>query len=570
MRIAIFMSKNKHISKLSAVTMLGLTVAGPVLGATTVLAQEVNSNATNLKDAQGKSKENSDNLTKTGQVEGKAMTLDVPKTALTDALNAYKGNVTLEKGDTVDRGTLKQSDTEGIAKATDEITKDYQNQANEIKTLSDKYEADLKFYNDNKAKVADLTAQLTKTVQDAQKLGAKIDKKQEISGKSFEEIQKNLQDQITAMKALAEKQGKANTDYANASSDYATKSEEIKKLEAQLETLAKQGTDLGAKVSKGNVTDSKTLDEIKSLLTEQVKTISDLATKQKAINDKFDADTKAWNDGQAEAQKLTDELTKTAGELQKAGADVKTGQAESGKSWDEIKAGLQTQIAEAKKVKAAQDTTNANTSAADADYQAKLAQYTKDKAQYDKDKAEYDKKKTQYDKDKAAYDTAKTKYDKDKAEYDAALASLGANINKDGWLSEAIGQSLIFKSEPNANLVVTKNGQNVGPEQTLSKGETIVATYTNLKDSTYAGEKIAKVVYTYTAKDNEGDFLQVSNDPTITIHIKSNHPKAKGVSSRVGFKAEFFKEDGSKITFSNQYPAIIAFNSLNKTRGLVG
>ena len=89
------------------------------------------------------------------------------------------------------------------------------------------------------------------------------------------------------MKALAEKQSKANNDYANASSDYATKSEEIKKLEAQLETLAKQGTDLGAKIDKGNVTDSKTLDEIKSLLTEQVKTLSDLATKQKAINDKL-------------------------------------------------------------------------------------------------------------------------------------------------------------------------------------------------------------------------------------------------------------------------------------------
>ena len=52
------------------------------------------------------------------------------------------------------------------------------------------------------------------------------------------------------MKALAEKQSKANNDYANASSDYATKSEEIKKLEAQLETLAKQGTDLGAKLTK--------------------------------------------------------------------------------------------------------------------------------------------------------------------------------------------------------------------------------------------------------------------------------------------------------------------------------
>ena len=85
-------------------------------------------------------------------------------------------------------------------------------------------------------------------------------------------------------------------------------------------------------------------------------------------------------------------MTKTAGELQKAGADVKTGQAESGKSWDEIKAGLCKHKSLKLKVKAAQDTTNANTSAADADYQAKLAQYTKDKAQYDKDKAEYDKK----------------------------------------------------------------------------------------------------------------------------------------------------------------------------------
>ena len=78
-------------------------------------------------------------------------------------------------------------------------------------------------------------------------------------------------------------------------------------------------------------------------------------------------------------------MTKTASELQKSGATVKTGQAESGKSWDEIKAGLQAQIAEAKKVKAAQRIRLMRIHrAADADYQAKLAQYTKDKAQYDK------------------------------------------------------------------------------------------------------------------------------------------------------------------------------------------
>ena len=74
--------------------------------------------------------------------------------------NAYKGNVTLEKGDTVDRGILKQSDTEGIAKSNwTKLLKIIKIRANEIKTLSDKYEADLKFYNENKAKVADLTAQ---------------------------------------------------------------------------------------------------------------------------------------------------------------------------------------------------------------------------------------------------------------------------------------------------------------------------------------------------------------------------------------------------------------------------
>ena len=276
-----------------------------------------------------------------------------------------------------------------------------------------------------------------------------------------------------------------------------------------MESLAKQGTYLGAKIDKGNVTDRKTLDEIKSLLTEQVKTLSDLATKQKAINDKFDADTKAWNDGQAEAQKLTDELTKTVAELQKSGVTVTTGQSESGKSWAEIKAGLQAQIAEAKKVKAAQDTSNVNASAAEAEYQAKLAQYTKDKAQYDKDKAEYDKKKAQYDKDKAAYDVAKAKYDQEKTEYDKALAEAQANTDKDGWLTEAQGQSLIYQSEPNAKLkitggIVTESNSAEPSENTIGLseylehpmvGSVITAEYTNLQNSYYNGKKISKVVY---------------------------------------------------------------------------
>ena len=359
----------------------------------------------------------------------------------------------------------------------------------------------------------------------------------------------------------------------------------LKKLEAQLETLAKQGTDLGAKISKGNVTDSKTLDEIKSLLTEQVKTISDLATKQKAINDKFDADTKAWNDGQAEAQKLTDELTKTASELQKSGATVKTGQAESGKSWDEIKAGLQAQIAEAKKVKAAQDTTNANTSAADADYQAKLAQYTKDKAQYDKDKAEYDKKKTQYDKDKAAYDTAKAKYDKEKTAYDAAMAEARANTGKDGWLTEAQGQSLIYQSEPNAKtkksqavLLPSQNSREpventIGPSEHLEHpmiGSVITAEYTNLQNSYYNGKKISKVVYKYTIKEGTSA-IKIAHDPTKTAWVFGTGGQYDDGDMDIPFEAQFYDEDGNLINFSSAdgASALISVASLNSA-GITG
>ena len=47
------------------------------------------------------------------------------------------------------------------------------------------------------------------------------------------------------------------------------------------------------------------------------------------------------------------------------------------------------------------------------------------------------------------------KYDKEKTAYDAAMAEARANTGKDGWLTEAQGQSLIYQSEPNAKLKIT-------------------------------------------------------------------------------------------------------------------
>ena len=63
-------------------------------------------------------------------------------------------------------------------------------------------------------------------------------------------------------------------------------------------------------------------------------------------------------------------------------------------------------------------------------------------------KAEADKAAS--DKAKSDYDAAKKKYDEDKKKYDAEIAKMEADKNKEGHLSQAAAQSLIYQSEPNA------------------------------------------------------------------------------------------------------------------------
>lgn len=178
------------------------------------------SKATNLKEKQGTNDANKKALSKTGEISGRATGINVPKTQLTDTIEKYKGNVTLKEGDSVDWGTILQSDTNSLNNAIGGITADYEKQVSTIKTLSEKYEADLKFYNENKSKIDDLVSDLNETVKSAQDLGAKVDNNGVVTGKSFAEIQDALVKQIADMKALAEKQAKNNADFANATTEY--------------------------------------------------------------------------------------------------------------------------------------------------------------------------------------------------------------------------------------------------------------------------------------------------------------------------------------------------------------
>lgn len=185
---------------------------------------------------------------------------------------------------------------------------------------------------------------------------------------------------------------------------------------------------------------------------------------------------------------------------------------------------------------------------AQANYQAQLAQYNADLAVYNKKLAKYQQ-------DKA-------KYDAEQAQIKAGLAIAETKKTEDGHLSRPIAQSLVFKSEPNADLSLTTTGEFVsyagmeaavkntaefskklfqldnfkvtdiqnanyqtnqqeifgtvgkyagyssnvtsgkGPTEwssvLLSRGQSATATYTNLQGTYYRGKKVSKIVYTYT------------------------------------------------------------------------
>ena len=183
--------------------------------------------------------------------------------------------------------------------------------------------------------------------------------------------------------------------------------------------------------------------------------------------------------------------------------------------------------------------------------------------------ANYQAQLAQYNADLAVYNTKLAKYQQDKAKYDAEQAKIKAGLAlaetkkaEDGHLSRPIAQSLVFKSEPNADLSLTTTGEFVsyagmeaavkntaefskkffqldnfkvtdiqnanyqtnqqesfgtvgkyadyssnvtsgkGPTEwssvLLRRGESATATYTNLQGTYYRGKKVSKIVYTYT------------------------------------------------------------------------
>ncbi|MBY5034163.1 LPXTG cell wall anchor domain-containing protein [Streptococcus gallolyticus] len=180
---------------------------------------------------------------------------------------------------------------------------------------------------------------------------------------------------------------------------------------------------------------------------------------------------------------------------------------------------------------------------------------------------------------------ADEKYNLEYAAYEKKLAEAQATTNKVGYLSEVVIQGLLMKSESNAKLAVEFQGEAEKRKTTVFDGRVnhdydyhiqgdgkLVATYTNLENSYYNGKKIAKAVYTYSDPQRLGVWLNVHNDPTITVTYEMDSKSSGYVTgtSKLAMDVEYFYEDGSKVTYNAEAPAVFALNSMNRSKNYAG
>ncbi|HEM5172731.1 TPA: LPXTG cell wall anchor domain-containing protein [Streptococcus suis] len=207
------------------------------------------------------------------------------------------------------------------------------------------------------------------------------------------------------------------------------------------------------------------------------------------------------------------------------------------------------------------------------------------KAEYDKALKEYNDLLADNDeiqkRNDAAAAVAKAENERLQAEYQKKLADMLANTGKDGFLSEFVVQHLIFKSEPDASYISSVeaatdseiativNGRYIdqfrddsgnGPVYILKKGEPISVTYTGLKNSSFDGTEISKVVYTYTLKSTELDnkdkiLVNFQNDPTKTLYYWID-----GQETVINMDVKFYDATDKILNTSG---SLLSFASLN-------
>ena len=570
--------------------------------------------ATNLPEAQGEMSQ----VAKASQAKAgskdSALPVEVSSADLDKAVaDAKSAGVKVVQDETKDKGTATTA-TENAQKQ-DEIKSDYAKQAEEVKTTTeaykkevaahqaetdkinaenkaadDKYQKDLKSHQEEVEKIN--TANATAKAEYEAKL-AQYQKDLATVKKANEDSQQDYQNKLSAYQTELARVQKANAEakeaYDKAVKENTAKNEALKAeneaikqrnetAKATYEAAMKQyEADLAAIKKAKEDNDADYQAKLAAYQTE-------LARVQKANSDAKVAYEKAVEENTAknnaiqaenEAIKQRNETAKATYEAkiaqyEKDLAAVKQANAANETDYQTKLAAYQTELARVQKAnadakaayeKAVEENTAKNAAlqaeneeikqrnaAAKTDYEAKLAKYEADLAKYKKELAEYPAK--------------LQAYEAEQAKIKAAMALAESKKNEDGNLSRPSAQSLIFKSEPNAELSLTTTGEFVsytgmeaavkntaefanklfqldnfkvtdiqnanyqtnkqesfgtvgkyseynsnvtsgkGPTEwssvLLKRGQSATATYTNLQGTYYQGKKVSKIVYTYT------------------------------------------------------------------------
>lgn len=400
--------------------------------------------------------------------------------------------------------------------------------------------ANAKTYDDLAQALADAQAQVAKLTEFK---AAQTEANQSIS--SATEAAKQAGVEVTTSDSKiytsteeAQADAKAQTDSLNQASEIQ------KEADKTLADLLKQAQAAGLTITKDSLKTYTSIEEAKADLAKQIKVLHEAQAAKTNAENQNKANAQSAKDAQDSAnQAIQDAINKATA----AGTTV-------------TNAGtIETTVEEAQKIAKEQvDKVNEIVS------KNQAAQ-----ADYDKKKAEIDAQNAEIAKQNAAA----------QAKYEEELAA-----KKDGYLSVPSSQSLIFQSEPNAkNTIIKSDGTVITSDSTedtrvvLHKGESLTVTYTHLENSSYAGTKISKVVYTYTAKDDT-DGLHINHDPNVTLTFygadfalaDATGEQAGSWSSHLGMSIQFFDESDSVISFHEDTPALIAFNSLNRSKVYAG
>lgn len=242
-------------------------------------------------------------------------------------------------------------------------------------------------------------------------------------------------------------------------------------------------------------------------------------------------------------------------------------------------------------------------------YEEQLRRYQVDIVAYQQAKQVYDLAKAEEAENQKQYEQDLENWEQEKELYDAAFAQAQAKTTEEGHLSQVEAQYFIFQSEPNAQVSfqgvdsfidashdfgewlvgiggdistlpltnqpvlfqgvgsATPTGSSDGYGLILEKNKPIQVIYTGLQQTSYRGQRIDTVVYTYEllstyATDNRATAF-IFKDPTKTIYIGSFGDNQGNVDVAFRQTITYYYENGEAVTFAPDAAALLSLASRN-------